>query len=380
MRHVIAVKTLFGKNLNWHSSRITFLSLFIISMLQERTVNLTQISNGFATKGKKSGKVRRTEEFFRRFEINYDDIARLLSSFIENISKWTLTMDRTNWKIGKVNINILYLAVAYKSIAIPLFWSLLEKEDDNGELYTKRGNSNTEERIAIIDRFINVFGVARIEVLTGDREFVGQKWFEYLQKKGIKFCIREKKSKHIKHKGKDIAIKVLFQDLKLDEYYYFGTVKIYGMDLHLTGSRMEDDYLIILSNYEAPKNEILLTYSKRWEIETMFKAFKSQGFNLEDTHLTKKDRIEKLLALMSIAFVWSYITGEFFDSIEPIKFKKKLGDSVKHRAKSVFLHGLEYLKSILSNVEHKMEEFLEMVELFGMYLNRVSFKPRKTIC
>ncbi len=220
MRHILALKTLFEKHLNWHGSRITFLSLFIISMLQERTVNLTQISNGFAKKGKKSGKIRRTEDFFRNFEINYDDIARLLSSFIENISKWTVTMDRTNWKIGKVNINILYLAVAYKSIAIPLFWSLLQIEDDNGVLYTKRGNSNTKERIAIIDRFIKVFGVDRIEVLTGDREFVGQKWFEYLQKKKIRFCIREKKSKLIKHKGKNIAIKALFQDLKLGEYHY----------------------------------------------------------------------------------------------------------------------------------------------------------------
>ncbi len=323
MRHILALKTLFEKHLNWHGSRITFLSLFIISMLQERTVNLTQISNGFAKKGKKSGKIRRTEDFFRNFEINYDDIARLLSSFIENISKWTVTMDRTNWKIGKVNINILYLAVAYKSIAIPLFWSLLQIEDDNGVLYTKRGNSNTKERIAIIDRFIKVFGVDRIEVLTGDREFVGQKWFEYLQKKKIRFCIREKKSKLIKHKGKNIAIKALFQDLKLGEYHYLGTIKIYGMDLHLTGSRMKDDYLIIISNYEAKKDEILLTYSKRWEIETMFKAFKSQGFNLEDTHLTKKDRIEKLLALMAIAFVWSYITGEYYEQIEPIKVKKK---------------------------------------------------------
>lgn len=322
MKHVILLKTLFGKHLNWQGSRITFLSLFIISMLQERTVNLTQISNGFATKGKKSGKVRRTEDFFRKFEINYDDIARLLSSFIDNISKWTLTMDRTNWKIGKVNINILYLAVAYKSIAIPLFWSLLQIKDDTGELYTKRGNSSTEERIEIIDRFIKVFGVDRIEVLTGDREFIGRKWFKYLEEKGINFCIREKKSKLIKHKGKYVAIKALFQDLKLGEYHYFGIIEIYGTNLHLTGSRMQDDYLIILSNYEAPKDEILLTYSQRWEIETMFKAFKSQGFNLEDTHLTKKDRIEKLLALMAIAFVWSYISGEFFERVEPIKLKK----------------------------------------------------------
>ena len=163
----------------------------------------------------------------------------------------------------------------------------------------------------------------RIEVLTADREFVGKKWFEYLNKKEIKFCIRKKQDKIINYKGKRIVIKSLFQNLKLNEYRHIKTIEMYGMKLSLTGGRLEDDYLLIITNYESNTDEVLATYSKRWEIETMFKAFKAQGFNLEDTHLTKKDRIEKLLALMAIAFVWSYITGEYFERIEPIKLKKK---------------------------------------------------------
>ena len=53
-------------------------------------------------------------------------------------------MDRTNWQWGKKNINILMLSITYKGIAIPLFWSLLDK----------KGNSNTSERIALMERFI----------------------------------------------------------------------------------------------------------------------------------------------------------------------------------------------------------------------------------
>jgi hypothetical protein len=324
MKHIVELKKLFGSILGWHSSRITFLALFITSMLQEKTVNLSAIANGFATKGKRSGKIRRVEDFFRKFEIDYDEIAKFLSSFIENLSKWTLAMDRTNWKFGKININILYLAIAYKSVAIPLFWSILEKEDEKGDFYTKRGNSNTAERIAIIERFIKVFGVDRIEVLTADREFVGKKWFEYLVEKEIKFCIREKQDKIINYKGKEIVIKSLFQNLKLNEYRHIDVIEMYGMKLSLTGGRLENDYLLIITNYESNTDEVLATYSKRWEIETMFKAFKAQGFDLESTHLTKKDRIEKLLALMAIAFVWAYISGEHFEKIEPIKLKKKL--------------------------------------------------------
>ncbi|HAT8797519.1 TPA: IS4 family transposase, partial [Legionella pneumophila] len=31
--------------------------------------------------------------------------------------------DRTNWRWGKKDINILMLSVVYKGIAIPLFWT-----------------------------------------------------------------------------------------------------------------------------------------------------------------------------------------------------------------------------------------------------------------
>jgi len=201
----------------------------------------------------------------------------------------------------------------------------LEKKDENGKLYTKKGNSNTDERKDIVDRFIKIFGIERIEVLTGDREFIGKKWFEYLKENKIKFCIRIKQDTRIKHKRKaDIEVKTLFQNLKLNEYINIGMIEMCGIEVYLTGSKLKKDYLIIVTDDEVKDGKSLSTYGKRWEIETMFKAFKSQGFNLEDTHLTKKDRIEKLLGLMAIAFVWSYIAGEYYNEIEPIKLKKKI--------------------------------------------------------
>ena len=48
--------------------------------------------------------------------------------------------------MGKRNINILMLAIVYRGIAIPILWTLLNK----------RGNSDTKERIALIQRFIAI--------------------------------------------------------------------------------------------------------------------------------------------------------------------------------------------------------------------------------
>ncbi len=65
-------------------------------------------------------------------------LAKLLSSFIED-KKWILIMDRTNWKFGKVHINILMLAVAHKGMSIPILWFLLPKD-------RKQENSNYRDR------------------------------------------------------------------------------------------------------------------------------------------------------------------------------------------------------------------------------------------
>ncbi|MHB9054834.1 MAG: transposase [Paludibacteraceae bacterium] len=43
-------------------------------------------------------------------------------------------------------------------------------------------------------------------------------------------------------------------------------------------------------------------YKERWQIETAFRAMKTSGFNVEDTHLTDIERIKKLVAFVLIAF------------------------------------------------------------------------------
>jgi transposase len=44
-------------------------------------------------------------------------------------------------------------------------------------------------------------------------------------------------------------------------------------------------------------------YRERWSIETLFAALKSRGFDLEQTHLTAPDRIERLIALLALALL-----------------------------------------------------------------------------
>ena len=118
------------------------------------------------------------------------------------------------------------------------------------------------------------------------------------------------------------------------------------MSIYLAGSLIKNSdgvpELQILICFNRPEGAIL-TYKKRWEIETAFRAMKSSGFNIEDTHMRDMDRIARLVAMVCMALVWAYLVGEHKDiNIKPIKILKH-----GRKAKSLVKYGLEEISTIL---------------------------------
>ena len=42
----------------------------------------------------------------------------------------------------------------------------------------------------------------------------------------------------------------------------------------------------------------------------MSAALKSRVFNLEETHLTAPDRVDRLICLLALTFGWTHLAGE----------------------------------------------------------------------
>ena len=63
------------------------------------------------------------------------------------------------------------------------------KQGKQNQMLDKKGNSNSGERIDLLDEFFEVFPEVEVAHLTGDREFLGQVWFEYsLEKANSNFA------------------------------------------------------------------------------------------------------------------------------------------------------------------------------------------------
>ena len=118
-------------------------------------------------------------------------------------------------------------------------------------------------------------------------------------------------------------INELFEHINEGEFYSFGKTVIFDTTVYLGGIKASksNEALSVVSN-RALNEHTILTYKKRWEIETMFGALKSKGFNLEETKISEPKKIEKLMAFLSIAFIWAMMVGDYRQNLKKIALKK----------------------------------------------------------
>ena len=85
-------------------------------------------------------------------------------------------MDRTHWKLGRTDLNLLCAGLPRGVYSVGL--SSLQKP----------GNSHTDERKHLLTQVWDLD--ARVCCLVADREFIGRDWFAFLLEQSVDFVIR----------------------------------------------------------------------------------------------------------------------------------------------------------------------------------------------
>ena len=175
----------------WRTRRETLVWLVTL-IIQTGTVSLWRLAGHVDTRAKTLSVQCRFERFFQYVRLDDGCVARLLVHIMGLSGKpWHLALDRTNWKFGRCHINILMRGIIHEKIGIPLFWMVLNKA----------GNSNAEERTDLMAKLNNVFPDQPIATLSGDWEFIGERWMRWLHERGIPFVLRLKENMFIWKEG-----------------------------------------------------------------------------------------------------------------------------------------------------------------------------------
>lgn len=233
-----ALKQALQPHLGWHGARISFLALFLLALLKVKTVNLSELAVGFGGKALKESNYKRLQRFFRNFELDYLEIAKIVVGWVNIPQPWLLSLDRTTWEFGKHCYNILTVGIVHEGEAIPLLWWMLPK----------KGNSNSDERMRFLEEMLKIFPAAEIRCLCADREFVGQAWLRYLLlEPDLPFRIRIRATDKIKRGGKTLAAKVVFAHLAIGESQQLkGDCRVWGNQVSVEALRLDDGDLLVV--------------------------------------------------------------------------------------------------------------------------------------
>ena len=315
-----------------HGARAAFMMKFVMAVIVVRGVTVSTVASVLNPRVLLESNEKRIGRFFRKVEIEGEGFAKLMLALLPEKSSFVLTLDRTTWELGSVCINILMLGVAYKGLAFPLLWVLLDK----------KGNSDTRERLALVDKLLSLVDAQAIEAVVADREFTGKDWFKGLKERRLVFVMRVRNNTLITSKGKTHSAQQRYDHLGNQEVYICPKrCWVFGLRLHIAVTKSKEGELVVLVCNAEP-DQALLRYSRRWQIETLFSALKTRGFNLEDTHMTTPTRLNTLLALLALAFAWAHLVGEWCYEQRPLKPKAH-----GYLPKSYFRRGLDALRSAI---------------------------------
>jgi Transposase DDE domain len=315
--------------LKLHEQRSKALGLLMIGAMKAKSVHLSQIANRMNKGVAPESNLRRLHRLLEEVSLETEQVL----GFIQNETqvqgaKLKLSLDRSDWSSNSQKVNLLTLAMAYKTIALPL----LVKDLD------KAGCSNSDERIALLEQLLDIVPVEGIEILSADREFASVAFLTVLHERKINFALRLTSDTLITVGNTTQAARAWFKATKPRTFH---NVQVYGVTINVAGYRMKNgDFLIVISNLD-PELALRL-YKERWRIESLFGILKSRGFNLELSRLTSPDKLENLVIFLGLAILWALRVGE----IAIAKRSTRLMPN-GYPLFSLFRRGLDALRALL---------------------------------
>jgi hypothetical protein len=159
-RTVTALESFLRPHVGLSKSRLETLCLLLVGMISARTVNLGHIACEREGTAQIASTYRRLQRFFQHVRLGPDWALPLVAGLLGPDRRWTLVLDRTQWAIGKREVNYLVLAVVTRHFRVPILWTLLPRS----------GNSGTAARIALIERYLAHFPVSSVAMRTPVRK------------------------------------------------------------------------------------------------------------------------------------------------------------------------------------------------------------------
>lgn len=310
-----------------------FLAMLIIALLKLADSSLAQWCLAINQPTQRGSRFKRLQRFLSQFNFSARIYAQVIWLRYGQGKEVVLTLDRTEYKQRGQWIQILMVGIAHQGMSIPLLWHTAERHGSSATIARKLVLNRLQKWIKPTD--------SQHVYITADREFIGP---EFRQIKLIPL-IRIRANGWVHCKGKRQRVAALFDSPQWRVLRQ--PRQLYKSWLYLSGMRLSNgDYLIVYSDRYVHQSQRL--YSFRWQIETLFGAFKSRGFDLEQCRVNHHQRIRRLLFVLSMALVWAVETGQWLLGQSQKRATRNLAGQLRYLY-SLFRWGLDELRDRVLN-------------------------------
>jgi hypothetical protein len=199
---------------------------------------------------------------------------------------------------------VLMASVVYHGRALPLLWTVVKG---------KKGHLPQDEHCALIRRLQDVIPKQAQVVVLGDGEFDGTQLLAVLRTAGWEYVCRT--AINISIYAQDRVFTVGDLPLKRGQAVAIADVEMtaarYGPVLLVGVWETNQDAPIYLVTSMANADAAADWYRLRFRIEGMFANHKSRGFHIHKSHLTKPERLARLVLATSLAYLWVHEVAMF---------------------------------------------------------------------
>lgn len=337
-------------------TRMKNLVAIVVGLVVSQSVVLSKISQELKdsySQGTEESKIKRLQRFLSNKLINpeklYEYFAyKLIAEYKNNSNKIYIIFDHTTIADKFV---ILQFSLKVAQRAIPLWYKVFP--------YNENGNKDfihIKEGLNFLHKIISPYNY-NVTVLA-DRGFKSVDLFRFIDEDLCwKYCIRCTKDLSISIDNKASIDKLEDIPLLKNRTRYLWDVKLtlknYCCNMAVCRAEGKDDVWYIANNLSQPF--AIREYKKRFDIEEMFKDFKSGGFNLEDTWSMNLQYIKMMYFCLSIAYCWiiAISTGCMKHGKNNIIGATKNLNGKKVRIYSLFRAGIKWFKRSYCSLRSK---------------------------
>jgi hypothetical protein len=321
-------------------TRMRNFSWLLLGLYESRSVHLSKVADKIPGKACLPSVTRRMRRLLDnpalRVRAWYKPIAQ---GIIQRLAGGEIRLIVDGSKVG-FGHQLLLVAIAYRRRAIPLAWTWVK---------SRRGHSTVHKQKALLSYIHSLIPATSNVLLVGDAEFgaVGvlkllQAWhWQYVLRQKGRYLVCPKGRRHFQRLDSLVSQPGQTQWLEACRL----TAKYaYIVNLLAYWKPGEKDPWLLATNLACPK-ATRKAYRRRMWIEETFGDLKSNGFDLESTHLRHFLRLSRLTLAVVLLYVWLVAFGS-----RVIKSGQRyLVDRRDRRDYSIFRIGRNMVERLIRN-------------------------------